>query len=165
MPQTLTLINKGDRHAPATYQFGRNEHLNIHQDNYADLTDATTGCFIRTLDWNDILNMGYSPAKLLNGNQVDQLIDSPYRDLLISTKSYVKHIVSGLAIGFMAAVISNATGCTNLVLDQLEQDISTSTIEPRASLTGAQLLEFQAQNAHANKQLRAMNLYAAGDAK
>lgn len=162
MAQLLELLKKGDRFTPTTYRFGARERLNIHADGYADLTDANTGSYIRTLNWDGVCNMGYCPAKLLDGNQVDQLIDSPYRDLLITTKSYIKHIVSGLVIGLMVAVISNATGCTNLVLDQLEQDISTSTIEPRTSLTGAQLLEFRKQNAHANQKLAEMRLYAAG---
>lgn len=165
MSQNLKLINKGDRYAPATYQFGRNERLNIHQNNYADLTDANTGACIRTFDWDFVRNMGYSPAKLLAGNEVDQFIDSPYKSTLTAGKSYVNHIIGGALIGLAIAAIGNVTGCTGLVIDKAEQDISTSTIQPRAAQSEISLAHFQAQNAYANEKLRAMNLYAAGGAK
>lgn len=165
MPQTLTLINKGDRHAPATYQFGRNERLNIHQNNYADLTDANTGTCIRTFDWDFVRNMGYSPAKLLAGNEIDQFVDNPCKNALAAGKSYAKHIIGGALVGIAIAAIGNITGCTDLMIDKAEQDISTSTIQPRAAQTEIDLAHFQAQNAYANQKLRAMNLYAAGGAK
>lgn len=166
MSQNLKLINKGDRITPATYQFGRNERLNIHPNNYADLTDANTGACIRTFDWDFVRNMGYSPAKLLAGNEIDQFLDTPYTAALTATKSYIKHIAGGLVVGLMIAVISNATGCTGLVIDKANQDIATSTIEPRATHTDMSLAHFQEQNAYANKTLHNMRLYAAdGSAK
>lgn len=168
MSQNLKLINKGGSRAPTTYQFGCNEHLrlNVHHDNHADFTDATTGDFIRTLDWDDLRNMGYSPAKLLAGNEIDQFLDTPYTAALTATKSGLKHIAGGLVVGLMIAVISNATGCTDLVLHQAEKDVATSTIEPRATQAELDLARFQEQNAYANKTLRTMRLYAAdGSAK
>lgn len=166
MSQNLKLINKGDRCTPATYQFGRNESLNIHPNNYADLTDANTGACIRTFDWDFVRNMGYSPAKLLAGNEIDQFLDTPYTAALTATKSGLKHIAGGLVVGLMIAVISNATGCTDLVLHQVEKDVATSTIEPRATQAELDLARFQEQNAYANKTLHNMRLYAAnGSAK
>lgn len=166
MSQNLKLINKGDRLTPATYQFGRNERLNIHPNNYADLTDANTGACIRTFDWDFVRNMGYSPAKLLAGNEIDQFLDTPYTAALTATKSSLKHIAGGLVVGLMIAVISNATGCTGLVIDKANQDIATSTIEPRATQAELDLARFQEQNAYANKTLHNMRLYAAdGSAK
>lgn len=161
MSQNLKLINKGDRYTPTTYQFGRNERLNIHQNNYADLTDANTGACIRTFDWDFVRNMGYAPAKLLAGNEIDQFVDAPYTAALTVSKSYIKHIAGGLAAGLMIAVISNATGCTGLVIDKANQDIATSTIEPRTTQADANLARFQEQNAYANKTLKNMRLYAA----
>lgn len=166
MSQNLKLINKGDRYAPATFQFGRNERLNIHQNNYADLTCAHTGSCIRTMTWDDVRNMGYAPAKLLAGNETDQFLDKPYTALLTSSKSYLKYAGGGLVAGLMIAVISNTTGCTDLVLDKANQDIATSTIEPRTVYVDMSLAHFQEQNAHANKTLRDIRLYAAdGSAK
>lgn len=165
MSQNLKLINKGDRYAPAVYQFGRNERLNIHQNNYADLTDANTGACIRMFDWDFVRNMGYSPAKLLAGNEIDQFIDSPCKSALTASKSYVNHVIGGALIGLAIAAIGNVTGCTDLVIDKAEQDISTSTIQPRAAQTNISLAHFQEQNAYANEKLRAMNLYAAGGTK
>ena len=97
MSQNLKLINKGDRCTPATYQFGRNERLNIHPNNYADLTDANTGACIRTFEWDFVRNMGYSPAKLLAGNEIDQFLDTPCTAALTATKSGLKHIAGGNA--------------------------------------------------------------------
>mgnify|MGYP003600024905 CR=1 FL=1 len=165
MTQRLALINKGDRITPATYHFGRNERLNIHPNNYADLTDANTGACIRTFDWDFVRNMGYSPAKLLAGNEIDQFIDNSHRSALTAGKSYVNHIIGGALIGLAIAAIGNVTGCTDLVIDKAEQDISTSTIQPRAAQSEISLAHFQAQNAYANEKLRAMNLYAAGGEK
>lgn len=160
MSQNLKLINKGDRYAPTTFQFGRNERLNIHQNNYADLTDATTGSCIRAMTWQDIRNMGYAPAKLLGGNETDQFLDNCYASALIASRSYIKHIAGGAVISLMIAVISNATGCTGLVLDKVNQDIATSTIAPRIAQTNANLARFKEQNANANKKLKKMHLHA-----
>ena len=129
-------------------------------------TDANTGACIRTFDWDFVRNMGYSPAKLLAGNEIDQFLDTPYTAALTATKSSLKHIAGGLVVGLMIAAISNATGCTDLVLHQAEKDVATSTIEPRAAHTDMSLAHFQEQNAYANKTLHNMRLYAAdGSAK
>ena len=165
MSQLLKLIKQGDRTAPTIYQLGRNERLNIHHNNYANVTDATSGDCIRAMTWSDVRNMGYSPSKLLDGNQVDQLLDKPAKAPR-SIKTYINHILGGLAAGMLIAAVSNTTGCTSLVADKIEQDVATSTIAPRTAQNAAQLADFKEQTAYANEKLRAMKLYAsAGSAQ
>lgn len=153
MPQLLKLIKKGDRFTPTVYQFGANERLNIHfEDQYADLTDAQTGAFIRSIGWQGLRDMGYSPAKLLDGDTSDQRSNSvSFGQHLLDCSKY---LLAGFAVAALIALAGLPTGCTNFVLDQAEQDIATSTIEPRSNaLTGDELLEFRRQSAHASKVL------------
>ena len=165
MSQLLKLIKQGGRAKPTIYEFGYNGHLNIHQNNYASLTDATSGELIRAITWSDIRQMGYSPAKLLEGNTTDQFIDKPASPLR-SAKTYVNCTIGGLMAGMLLAAVSNITGCTNLVSKQIEQDVATSTIAPRTAQADAQLVEFQKQTAYANAKLKEMKLYAsAGSAQ
>jgi len=162
MSQNLELINKGHRNAPTTYKFGSNERLNIHyQDRYADLTDATTGACVRRLGWDGVRNMGYSPAKLLAGNETDQLIDTGKPTLIQHTLSCAKYIAGGLVAALALAMLGNVTGCNGFLANQLEQDVATST--SYKSLADEQALaKFREQNALANKKLAEMNLYATG---
>lgn len=130
MSHELKLINKGSRFVPTTYKFGANKHLNIHAaDNYADLTDAETGAYIRYIGWDGLRNINYSPAKLLAGNTIDQLLDAPIQShLLEQVKSSLKYVFSGLALSLIIAGVGNVTGCTDYMLSQMEQDVATSTI-------------------------------------
>lgn len=163
MAQLLELLKKGDRFTPTTYRFGARERLNIHADGYADLTDADTGSYIRTLNWDGIRNMGYCPAKMLDGNTTDQHLGRTYPSLLQQVKSCVKYICSGLAVAVVITIIGNLTGCNSYLLSQAEQDVATSTLEPRmSSIDSPEIIEFRKQNAYANQKLAEMRLYAAG---
>ena len=150
MSQLLKLIKQGDRYAPTVYQFGANEHLNIHyNDQYADLTDAHTGAYIRQIGWQGLRDMGYSPAKLLEGNAENQSL--PSAGFVGHLADCAKYLTAGVALALTIAAIGSVTGCSNYVLSQIEQDVATSTVEPRSSyLSGEDLVEFQRQSAHAN---------------
>ncbi len=163
MSQLLELLKKGDRFTPTTYRFGARERLNIHADGYADLTDADTGSYIRTLNWDGVRNMGYCPAKMLDGNTTDQHLSRANPALLKQVKSCVKYICGGLAVAVIIVTTGNLTGCTSYLLSQAEQDVATSTIEPRInSVDSPELIEFRKQNTYANQKLAEMRLYAAG---
>lgn len=128
MPQLLALIKKGDRFAPTVYQFGANEHLNIHRaDQYADLTDAQTGSCIRILGWQGLRDMGYSPANLLDCEGDQRLKSVSFMQHL---QDCTKQIALGLAIAVSIAVVGAITGCNSYVLAQIEQDVATSTSQP-----------------------------------
>lgn len=130
MAQLLRLLKKGDHFAPTSYQFGANEHLNIHRsDDYADLTNAKTGSCIRIIGWDGVRNMGYCPIKLLKGNTSDQHLSSVL--LLKQLRECAVQIAGGVAVAVAIAVIGSVTGCTSYMLDQIEQDVATSTIGPR----------------------------------
>ena len=129
MSQLLKLVKKGDRYAPTVYQFGANEHLNIHRsEQYADLTDASTGSYIRAIGWQGLRDMGYSPAKLLDGDETDQFLHRV--TLMQHTRECVIHILGGLAVALTIAVVGSLTGCNNYVLSQIDKDIATSTSQP-----------------------------------
>lgn len=163
MAQLLELLKKGDRFTPTTYRFGARERLNIHADGYADLTEADTGSYIRTLNWDGVRNMGYCPAKMLDGNATDQHLDSISPALLQQVKSCLKYICGGLAAAAIIVVTGNLTGCNSFLATQAEQDVATSTLEPRVnSIDSPGLIEFRKQNAYANQKLAEMRLYAAG---
>lgn len=131
MPQLLKLIKQGGRFTPTVYQFGANEHLNIHlSDSYADLTDASTGACIRIIGWDGLRDMGYSPAKLLNGNTEDQFMTVDDR-VLSQIKSYTRQILAGVAVAGLIITVGALTGCNNYVLSQIEKDVATSTTAPR----------------------------------
>lgn len=162
MPQILTLINKAKRHTPAVYQFGRNERLNIHlEDQYADLTDAQTGSYIRYVGWDGLRDMGYSPAKLLAGHTEDQFIDTDMPAKPSKFKSYIRCIAVSLTVGAAIATVGNVTGCNSYVVSQAEKDVATSTINARTDLESPALIKFREQNQYANKKLAEMKLYAA----
>ena len=83
--------------------------------------------------------------------------------LLNQIKSGGAHIVAGLAVGMSLVVVGNITGCNSYLLSQAEQDVATSTLEPRMSSSDSpELIEFRKQNAYANQRLAEMRLYAAG---
>lgn len=87
-------------------------------------------------------------------------------ELLNQIKSSVAHIAGGLVTGVALVVVGNITGCTNYLLNQVDQDIATSTIEPRInSIDSPELIEFRRQNKEANAKLAKMRLYAAGGVK
>lgn len=84
-------------------------------------------------------------------------------ELLNQIKSVAAHITAGLAVAVTISIIGNLTGCTNYLLNQAEQDVATSTIEPRInSIDSPELIEFRKNNAYANQKLAEMRLYAAG---
>lgn len=129
MQQLLKLVKKGDRFAPTVYQFGANEHLNIHRaDQYADLTDAATGACIRIIGWQGLRDMGYSPANLLDCTGDQRLASVSFIHHL---RDCTKQIALGLTVALSIAIIGSITGCNSYLLSQLDQDIATSTIEPR----------------------------------
>lgn len=162
MTQSLTLINKAERYKPAVYQFGRNERLNIHlEDQYADITDAETGSYIRYIGWDGLREMGYSPAKLLAGNTDDQFIDTDTPAKPSQFKSYIRCFAVSLAVGAIIATVGNVTGCNGYVISQAEKDVATSTINARTDLESPALIEFRKQNQYANKKLAEMRLHAA----
>lgn len=161
MTQILTLINKAERYTPAVYKFGRNERLNIHlEDQYADITDAETGSYIRYIGWDGLREMGYSPAKLLAGDTDDQFIDTDTPAKASQFKSYIRHVAVGLTVGAIIATVGNVTGCNSYVMSQAEKDIATSTINARTDLESPALIEFRKQNQYANKKLAEMKRYA-----
>lgn len=83
--------------------------------------------------------------------------------LLNQIKSGVAHIAAGLAVGMSIVMVGNITGCNSFLVTQAEQDVATSTLEPRInSIDSPELIEFRKQNAHANQKLAEMRLYAAG---
>lgn len=132
MPQLLELLKKGNRITPTVYKLGANEHLNIHAaDSYADLTDAATGSYVRQIGWDGLRDMGYSPAKLLAGNETDQFMTAPKPSLLVMAQSYGTHALAGLAVAVVISIVSATTGCTTYLLSQAEQDVATSTVAPR----------------------------------
>ncbi|MGP9703116.1 hypothetical protein [Psychrobacter sp. AOP31-E1-50] len=129
MSQLLKLVKKGNRYAPTVYQLGANEHLNIHpSDQYADLTDASTGAYIRQIGWQGLRDWGYSPAKLLEGNETDQFLRQP--SFVQHTRECLIYLLGGLAVALTIAVVGSITGCNNYVLSQLDKDIATSTSQP-----------------------------------
>lgn len=78
-------------------------------------------------------------------------------------KSVVAHIAGGLTAGVALVAVGNITGCNSFLIAQAEQDIATSTIEPRiSSIDSPELIEFRKHNAYANHKLAEMRLYAAG---
>ncbi|WP_352309044.1 hypothetical protein [Psychrobacter sp. W2-37-MNA-CIBAN-0211] len=166
MSHVLKLINKGSRTVPTTYKFGANEHLNIHAtENYADLTDAVTGAYIRHIGWDGLRNMNYAPAKLLAGNTSDQLLNAPAKSLLAKcVKSSVKYLLGGFTLALVLSAVGNVTGCTDYLMSQVEQDIATSTTYKSTDLD-QQRQEFTEQALYANKRIAEMNLYAAGGVK
>lgn len=84
-------------------------------------------------------------------------------ELLNQIKSVAAHVAGGLAVAVTISIIGNLTGCTNYLLNQAEQDVATSTIEPRInSIDSLELIEFRKNNAYANQKLAEMRLYAAG---
>ena len=84
-------------------------------------------------------------------------------ELLNQIKSVVAHIAAGLAVAGALAIVGNLTGCNSYLLHQVEQDVATSTIEPRIkSIDSPELIEFRRQNQDANAKLAKMRLYAAG---
>ncbi len=162
MTQILTLINKAERYTPAVYKFGRNERLNIHlEDQYADITDAETGSYIRYIGWDGLREMGYSPAKLLAGNTDDQFIDTDAPAKPSQFKSCIRCVAVSLAVGAIIATVGNVTGCNSYVVSQAEKDVATSTINARTDLESPALIEFRKQTQYANKKLAEMKLYAA----
>lgn len=108
MSQLLKLVKKGDRYAPTVYQFGANEHLNVHRsDQYADLTDANTGSYIRAIGWQGLRDMGYSPAKLLDGDETDQFLPSVgFSRHLIDCAKYI--LIGGAVVLTLAVTGANA---------------------------------------------------------
>lgn len=87
-------------------------------------------------------------------------------ELLNQIKSLAAHIAGGLAVAVTISIVSNITGCTSYLLNQAEQDVATSTIEPRInSIDSPELIEFRRQNQEANAKLAKMRLYAAGGVK
>lgn len=162
MPQILTLINKAERHTPAVYKFGSSERLNIHlEDQYADLTDAKTGAYIRYIGWDGLRDMGYSPAKLLAGDAKDQFVSTDKPAKRGGLKSYAKCIAASLAVGAIMATVGNVTGCNSYIVSQAEKDVATSTVNARTDLDSPALIEFRKQNQYANEKLAEMKLYAA----
>ncbi len=84
-------------------------------------------------------------------------------ELLNQIKSGIAHIAGGLIAGIALAVVGNITGCTDYLLSQADQDVATSTIEPRInSIDSPELIEFRRQNKEANEKLAKMRLYATG---
>lgn len=78
-------------------------------------------------------------------------------------RSSVAHIAGGLTAGVALVVVGNITGCNGFLATQAEQDVATSTLEPRINLIDSpELIEFRKQNAYANQKLAEMRLYAAG---
>lgn len=78
-------------------------------------------------------------------------------------RSGVTHIAAGLVAGLALAAVGNITGCNSYLLNQVEQDVATSTIEPRInSIDSTELIEFRQQNKEANEKLAKMRLYAQG---
>jgi len=156
MPQLLELIKKGDRHTPTVYQFGANEHLNIHRaDQYADLTDAETGACIRIIGWQGLRDMGYSPAKLLDGDTTNQSLKGA--SLAYNMMDCIKYALIGSAVALTIAIAGGLTGCNDYVLSQIEQDVATSTIEPRLSDSEYQASKQYADAKHANDFLARAN--------
>lgn len=87
-------------------------------------------------------------------------------ELLNQIKSLAAHIAGGLAVAVTTSIVGNLTGCTSYLLNQAEQDVATSTIEPRInSIDSPELIEFRRQNQDANAKLAKMRLYAAGGVK
>lgn len=78
-------------------------------------------------------------------------------------RSGVAHIACGLTVGLALVAVGNITGCNSFLAAQAEQDVATSTLEPRMnSIDSSELIEFRKQNAYANQKLAEMRLYAAG---
>jgi hypothetical protein len=163
MSQLLKLINKGGRFKATTYQFGLDKHLNIHlEDQYADITNAETGAYIRQVGWDGLLEMGYSPAKLLAGNEVDQFMASNKPSIADHLKSGVKYIAGGLALAVVISTVGNVTGCTDYVFNKIEQDVATSTTYASIDDDAVRLIEFKKDSEYASQQLAYMRLYAEG---
>lgn len=148
-PQLLTLIQRSTRFTPSIYRFGANETLNIYHDGRVDICDAKTGYVVRKIDYDWLRDWGYSPAKLLAGDEEDQFInDGPKTSL-------AEHAINALrGIGFttllvgLFIVVGNITGCTDYVFAQLDKDIATTSIAPVDAYY--EQVEFKQANEHAN---------------
>lgn len=58
-------------------------------------------------------------------------IQSKLASIRAELVSTAKQVAVAICIATVIAIIGAVTGCTNYVLDQIEQDVVTSTIEPR----------------------------------
>lgn len=149
-PQLLQLMQKGSRHQPAIYRFGANETLKIYACGRVDICDLSTGEVVREIDCDWLRDWGYSPAKLMAGNTSDQFFSwkqSPaWRDRVIDA---ARAVLFASALGVVLATVSSITGCTNYVLQQLDKDISTTTVAPVANYKDK--AEFKRANQHANE--------------
>jgi hypothetical protein len=162
MPQLLQIIQRGDRENPTITKFGASELLMIHADGNADICDATTHAVIRPLGWDGVKNMGYSPAKLMNGERVNQLLDMPAEpklDMMASVRAAIGGFAFTAVLGAALIFAGNVTGCTAAVGKQFDKDMATSTVYPRLnneellSQEDERLKEFRRQTMHANKVL------------
>jgi len=157
--QTLKLIQKGDRTKPTIYKLGANETLCFHRDQLGTIEICDTqGRFIRSLTRYDLLDWGYSPAKLAAGNEVDQFSEDVSEPLTTKlarmATQFLVVIVAAIAFG----TISNVTGCTTYVLKQADRDIATTTIAPVKNTQ--RQVEFKAAEKHANEFLAKNNKQA-----
>lgn len=157
--QTLKLIQKGDRTKPTIYKLGSSEILCLHRDHLGTIEICDTqGRFIRSLTRYDLLDWGYSPAKLAAGNEDDQFVDDHSEPLVSKVAKAIKVTALATVAGVVIGFAGNATGCTEYVLKQADRDIATTTIAPVENMQ--RQIEFKAAEKHANEFLAKNNKHA-----
>lgn len=148
--QTLKLLQRGDRTKPTIYKLGANETLCFYRDMQGTIEICDTqGRFIRSLTRYDLLDWGYSPAKLAAGNEVDQFSDDVSEPLTTKLARMATQCLVVIVAAIAFGTISNITGCTTYVLKQADRDIATTTIAPVENMQ--RKIEFKAAENHANE--------------
>lgn len=148
--QTLKLLQRGDRTKPTIYKLGANETLCFHRDQLGTIEICDTqGRFIRSLTRYDLLDWGYSPAKLAAGNEVDQFSDDVSEPLTTKLARMATQCLVVIVAAIAFGTISNVAGCTTYVLKQADRDIATTTIAPVENMQ--RKIEFKAAENHANE--------------
>ena len=150
--QTLKLLQRGDRTKPTIYKLGANETLCFYRDMQGTIEICDTqGRFIRSLTRYDLLDWGYSPAKLSAGNEVDQFSDDISEPLTTKLVRLATQLLVVIVTAIALGAISNITGCTTYVLKQADKDIATTTIAPVEN--SLEQVRFKQAQIHANEYL------------
>lgn len=88
----------------------------------------------------------------------NNLIQSKLASIRAELVSTAKQVAIAICIANVIAIIGAVTGCTSLILDQVEQDVATSTTAPRITNHDAiKLAEFRKQSEHASQFLAKHN--------
>lgn len=108
----------------------------------------------------------YQKAKLVKPNSAvitRTVMPAKPTPLVEDAVEVVKSTAIALVIVATVVLVGIATGCTNYVISQAEQDVASSTIYPRINDSEARrLAQFRQQSTHANHTLAKMRTQATG---